>query len=63
MAIGNILLIDIRRYLESEKTYVCSFGLQKNQHPFIKLLIENQNIWLEVHNQMEIFFHHFDKKL
>lgn len=62
MAIGNILLVDVRRNLEHGKTYICPFSMQKNQHPFIKILTENPNLWLEIYTQMQMFVDHFDDK-
>lgn len=63
MAIGSLLLLDMRRSLDYKKTYSCPFNLQKNQHPFIKVLSQKKDVSTEVLNQMQIFFKHFDEKI
>lgn len=62
MAIGNLLLIDLRRTLDVNKNYKCPFSIQKPQHPLISLLIQNTDIWLEIFSQIQMFMNHFDDK-
>lgn len=62
MAIGNLLLLDMRRTLENKKIYNCPFSIQKNQHPLITVLSQDREIWLDVYNQIQMFMQHFDDK-
>ncbi|GLV43443.1 uncharacterized protein CBL_03985 [Carabus blaptoides fortunei] len=63
MAIGNILLLDLRRTLDVNRNYKCPFSIQKPQHPLISLLIQNSEIWLEIFTQIQMFMNHHDDKI
>lgn len=62
-AIGNLLLIDVYRSINLKKEYKCTFNLSKNQHPFIRILSQDKDIWLEVYSQIQMFVKHFDEKI
>lgn len=62
MAIGNLLLLGIRRDVEINKAYKCPFNIQKPQHPLISILSQNYDIWRDIFNQIQLFVNHYDPK-
>nr|CAD7568632.1 unnamed protein product [Timema californicum] len=57
-AIGSLLILDLKFRLSNNEVYKCPFTLRSPQHPFITILKQKKEVWLDVFNQIQFMCQH-----